>query len=155
MYYSDLSLHQHGQSDEDPPSLNVGWLDRDHAYPQGEAPVGFLDRLWAFCRERVNLTRGVHECELCSEPTFGVRVQCGDEELWLGSAEIRVFSREGSTYAAPNLIYHYVVEHHYRPPEEFIQAVLAGPLPDSPEYLARAEQFKWGRIAARKRRLGL
>lgn len=154
MYYTDLSLYRYLQSTEDPPQLNVGWLDRDHAYPQGEAPEGFLDRLWAFCCEQVNLTRGVHKCELCSEPTFGVRVQRGDEECWLGSAEIRVFGREAGTYAAPNLIYHYVVDHHYLPPEEFIRAVLEGPLPDSPEYLARAGEFEWGRKAARERRLG-
>ena len=77
----------------------------------------------------------------------------GNDELWLGSAEIRVFSNEGVTYAAPNLIYHYIVDHHYLPPEEFIRAVLEGPLPDSPEYLARAEQVEWGRRAARYRRL--
>ena len=46
----------------------------------------------------------------------------GDEELRLGSAEIRVFGREEGTYAAPDLIYHYVVDHHYLPPEEFIKA---------------------------------
>ena len=30
----------------------------------------------------------------------------------------------GAIYAAPNLIYHYVAEHHYAPPQEFVDALL-------------------------------
>src|SRR2546428_13429610 len=75
----------------------------------------------------VHQMRGYHKCELCSAPTSGVHVRRGDEEQSLGSAQIRVFGSGDATYAAPNLIYHYVVDHHYRPPEAFIQAVLEGP----------------------------
>jgi hypothetical protein len=32
---------------------------------------------------------------------------------------------ESTVYAAPVLIHHYVVAHDYRPPDEFIAAVLA------------------------------
>ena len=45
----------------------------------------------------------------------------------LGSAEIRVLGGGGKVYAAPNLIYHYVAKHKYRPPEEFIEAVMRVP----------------------------
>ncbi len=31
----------------------------------------------------------------------------------------------GKVYAAPSLVHHYVVAHDYRPPDEFIAAVLA------------------------------
>jgi hypothetical protein len=31
----------------------------------------------------------------------------------------------GKVYAAPTLVHHYVVAHDYRPPDEFIAAVLA------------------------------
>lgn len=44
--------------------------------------------------------------------------------MWLGSAEIRVKAKDGRIYAAPNLIYHYVAEHDYDPPKEFIEALL-------------------------------
>lgn len=153
MFYSDLSPYQYAQRPGNPATLNVGWLDRKHEYSQDEPSDPFVERLWLFCLAAIYKTMGFHECELCSQPSFGLHVQRGDEELWLGSAEIRVFGREGETYAAPNLIYHYVVDHHYLPPEEFIRAVLEGRLPDSPEYLVRAEQFEWGRKAARERRL--
>jgi hypothetical protein len=56
-----------------------------------------------------------------------------------------VFGSDGRTYAAPTLVYHYVVRHHYSPPEEFVRAVLTAPLPDTPEYDARAGQFNWGK----------
>ena len=64
---------------------------------------------------------------------------------------MRVFGPAGATYAAPNLIYHYVVDHQYLPPDAFVRAVLDGPLPGSPEYLERADAFEWGRLAARDR----
>jgi hypothetical protein len=47
---------------------------------------------------------------------------------------MRVFGVNGDVFAAPNLIYHYVSDHRYRPPHEFIQAVEGGPQPTSEEY---------------------
>jgi hypothetical protein len=152
MYYQDLTPYQYISVEKDPPTLNIGWLDNTHPYPQGQASAPFVARLWLFCQSPVNQTRGYHACQFCAEPSFGVRFQHGDEECWLGSAEIRVFSLEGTAYAAPDMVYHYVVDHHYLPPEEFVRSVLKGPLPDSPEYLAYAAQYEWGRRAARERR---
>jgi hypothetical protein len=152
MYYQDLTPYQYIPVEKDPPSLNIGWLDNTRSYPQGEVPEPFVERLWLFCRSPVNQMRGFQECQLCVEPSLGIRLQRSDDQLWLGSAEIRVFSPEGTAYAAPNMIYHYVVDHRYLPPEEFIRAVLEGPLPDTPEYLAHAAQYEWGRRAARERR---
>jgi len=42
----------------------------------------------------------------------------------LGHAEIWVEREDGTQIAAPNLVYHYVTEHQYRPPDYFIDAVL-------------------------------
>ncbi len=39
--------------------------------------------------------------------------------------EVRVLGQNDKIYVAPALIYHYVKEHHYQPPEEFILAVEA------------------------------
>lgn len=41
----------------------------------------------------------------------------------LGHAEIRAVSDDGVLYVAPNLIIHYIVDHLYGPPAEFIAAV--------------------------------
>lgn len=39
-----------------------------------------------------------------------------------------------------NAIYHYVRDHHYAPPKEFVQAITRGPLPTTRPY--RARMFK-------------
>jgi hypothetical protein len=69
-------------------------------------------------------TRGVHDCQCCDIPGFGVEVFRHDNRIWLGNAEIRVEANDGRAYAAPTLIYHYVSEHDYDPPKEFVEALL-------------------------------
>jgi hypothetical protein len=44
----------------------------------------------------------------------------------LGDAEIRVVGKDGTWLIAPTLVLHYVTEHAYRPPAEFIDAVSRG-----------------------------
>lgn len=155
MYFPDLSPYKYFESDRAPNVLNIGWLGGAHAYPQGQPPEGFLERLWIFCRESVNRLRGFHVCELCPRPEGYppmLQMQYSGEALWLGSAEAWAFGDDGMVYAAPDMIFHYVVDHGYLPPAAFVQAVLNGPLPDSPEYQARSLQFGWGQIASDIRR---
>jgi len=59
------------------------------------------------------------------------------QRLYLGSAEIRIFGKRGKIYAAPNLLFHYITAHHYKPPDEFLSALQAGPIPPDPEYFDR------------------
>ena len=59
------------------------------------------------------------------------------ERVELGWAEIRVFGDDGKVYAAPNMIYHYVTAHHYKPPDEFVRALRSCPCPPSDQYLVR------------------
>lgn len=137
MYYPDLSVYRYEQDEADERLVNVGWLDGQHEYVRGGGPEGLPERLLLFCHRRVNRTRGLHYCEICPPEAAGpIRVQIGDESVLLGSAEIRVFGEDGAVYAAPDLIYHYVTEHRYLPPEAFIEAVLVSPLPGTAEYEA-------------------
>jgi len=71
-----------------------------------------------------------------SNMVLGVHPDSG-ERIELGYAEIRVFGEKGKIYAAPNMLYHYVTVHHYKPPDEFVQALKHGLCPPDPEYLAR------------------
>jgi hypothetical protein len=132
-YYPDLSPYEY--SGPEPSTVNVGWLAKKHGYSQGTVPDNFIERLLLFCRRLIHPTLGWHNCPFCRKPTL-VWVRQGEGEFLLGTAEIRVIGKNGIIYAAPNLIYHYVAEHHYRPPEEFVQAVMEAPLPGSPEYEA-------------------
>jgi hypothetical protein len=75
-------------------------------------------------KDQVHLTRGWHRCSLggCAHPDRPV-VRSGGAEQVLGFAEVRAIGADGTAYAAPTLIHHYVVEHGYQPPEEFIAAI--------------------------------
>jgi hypothetical protein len=92
-----------------------------------------------------------------------------------GSAEIRILSKENSStirerlrhqrtgllffrkslgtfdvYAAPNLIYHYIEVHHYKPPDEFLNALREGPRPPDRKYFKRLEELglEWREAAS-------
>lgn len=141
-FYPDLSIYSY--TEHSPGALNIGWLGGAQPYRQGEVPAELIERLWTFCRTPVCGTRGLHECELCATDRRSANTAQRDEEtITLGSAEIRVFGPQGRIYAAPNLIYHYVIAHRYQPPHEFITAVLEGPLPGAPEYEALAAEWPW------------
>ncbi len=142
-YYSDLSPYRYLSSDGGPTTLNVGWLDKHHVYPQSKVPDGFVEQLWRFCCKPVLPMRGLHECDFCPIADKYVVERYGTEERKLGSAQIRVFGQDDVVYAAPDMIYHYVVRHQYCPPSEFIQAVLEGPLPGTPAFRDRAVGQDW------------
>ncbi len=151
MYYPDLTPYQYWKEAGQPiindvaQALNVGWLDDMYGYSKGSVPVDFVARLWDFCRTPVNLMLGFHDCPFCdADPRTYLVVEHGGQKIGMGSGEIWIFGRNGQTYAAPTLILHYITQHHYNPPQEFIQATLDSPLPDTTEYDERAAQFGWG-----------
>lgn len=133
MYYSDLTQYDYLGGEVVQPGaalLNVGWLDAAYPYASGSVSSEFLWALWRLCASPVNPTRGFHHCTFClqsgriSKFSGMMLVTSPWGELCLGSAEMRVSGQRGVTYAAPDLIYHYVAEHEYRPPDEFVAAVI-------------------------------
>jgi hypothetical protein len=143
MYYKDLSQYDHWGKYDVPTTKNVGWLDNEHPFETGITSQSFVEKLWIFCCFSTDHTLGYHECDFCQKPPFGLQVERNGEVLTLGSAEIRVLGQNDTIYAAPNLIYHYVVDHHYLPPAEFIAAVLSSPLPGTPEYQIWLTKYNW------------
>jgi hypothetical protein len=55
------------------------------------------------------------------------------EQFFLGSAELWVPASDGSIFAAPNMIVHYVEMHGYLPPPAFVLAVERCPREWDPE----------------------
>ena len=110
MYFPDLSPYAY--IGVEPSTLTVGWLDAEHPLAVGESSSQFIDRLRPFLLTPVKQTRGFHRCPFCSDP------------MARSSAEIRVVSTSGVTYAAPALILHYVEAHKYLPPAAFVAAVI-------------------------------
>jgi hypothetical protein len=114
-FFDDLTPYTYLHPEEEQPgTVNVGWLDCWHPFPAGETSEEFRRKLQQLCRQRVKRTRGFYSCDFCK-----VR-----DKPPHGSAEIRVLG-DSRTFAAPELVYHYVAAHAYKPPEEFIAAVLA------------------------------
>lgn len=145
-HFPDLSEYGYYLADSRPGTKNVGWIEHGHEYAQETPSAQTLDLLWNFCSVAIVQMRGRHFCDFCDRPAL-VSAERHGLKLALGSAEIRVFSKEGSIYAAPNLIYHYVKTHHYAPPHEFVCALHDGPVPPEDEYFAMLKGLKldWNR----------
>jgi len=128
MFFEDLTPYEYGYEMPRSNVLNVGWLSRGHVFPVGAVPEAFVNALRRLIKSPENLYRGYHSCEFCPEPPIvvgsnGLRV-IGPPEETMGNGEIRVAGLDGVVYVAPVLVAHYVTVHNYRPPAEFIGAVI-------------------------------
>lgn len=139
-----------------PKPLNIGWLGVQIPFETGLTPQEFKNKLLRFCLDQyiVLITRGFHACEFCWFPwtqwdEYDQEDRYGSSAHWasIGNGEIRVLGKS-AVYAAPALVYHYVVEHQYKPPDEFIEAILTGE-PDSEEQTRLLSKYKGRHIQTR------
>lgn len=127
-YFADGSTYSYLNTGEAGPLVNVGWLGAGHPYPTGLVSEGLVRVLARLCRKGVHRTRGLHRCEFCVRPAGSGRQpptssRDEDGEFIVGGAEIRVAGPSDVTFAAPDMIIHYVTDHGYKPPEEFLDAL--------------------------------
>lgn len=124
MYIRDLNVASEGESlvirrltgvGADTPVVFVGWLGAFRWHATGETDRTFRERLAMLCdspsfhhRGRFRCRKG--RCKLSLHRAEGV-------------GEILVVTAK-SVYLAPSLTSHYVTAHRYRPPREFIDAVV-------------------------------
>jgi hypothetical protein len=149
-HYNDFTDYCYGQGVYHVPgTVNIGWLGASLDFETMEPNDGLLDLVWDYCKISVAQYRGIHECEYCGSRRSDISERHGEMRL-LGSAEVRVFGDSGAIYAAPDLIYHYMSVHRYRPPEQFVRAMTMGPHPFTKEYLHRlaATGLTWREKAA-------
>ncbi|MFF4394495.1 hypothetical protein [Streptomyces sp. NPDC001480] len=122
-YYADFSLYDYDYHEE-PEGLTVGWLEDGYDYAIDEVSEEDLANIIDLGSLRQHGSRGWHSCTLCPEYTEHTATSAREGFTYrLGHAEIRAVSDDGVLYVAPNLIIHYIVDHLYRPPAEFIHAV--------------------------------
>lgn len=113
-FFEDLTPYSYLHPEEElPGTVNIGWLDPKHPFPTGLTSAAFQTKLQQLCQRRMKRTRGFHPCYFCK-----------GRHRPQSSAEIRV-AGVNKVYAAPELVFHYIVAHRYKPPEEFLEAVLA------------------------------
>lgn len=124
-YFPDLSPYSYLASAYS--MVNVGWLDRDHPYTTGHVSDRVVTRLCELAIQKHNITRGYHYCHYCREESpITVAAYAPKGFVLLGTGELHVVGLDGITYSAPSLIVHYILEHKYQPPPEFIEALLEG-----------------------------
>ena len=142
MYFKDLTKYKYTDKED---SLNIGWLEKGHMINKGDVPEEFIEKLWKYLRYPVNVCRGFHVCSLCKNIEKGVPVVAyKDEKRQAGYYEIRVWGKNGKVYAAPSLIMHYILQHGYRPPQEFINAVMDSEDASSDEYYQKVLDYSNG-----------
>lgn len=139
-YYLDLSNYDYSGRHSFPGLKNVGWLELGHSYEVMEPTEDVLSLLWNACSVTVAQFRGLHICEFCASEKSTYAERLG-KKLLLGDSEIRVFSEGGDVFAAPNLIYHYVEAHKYKPPDDFLEALRGGPRPPGGDYFRRLRKL--------------
>jgi hypothetical protein len=103
----------------------VGWIERP-GFPIGKVPKEFVDAVvGALGRAPFHDGyRGIHPCMLCGEEFIEVRWRRKKIAL-TGYGHYLV--RSGRiVYMAPSLLLHYVLDHSYRPPHQFIKAAMTG-----------------------------
>ena len=123
-FYADLTPYTYLPNR--PAALNVGWLDKGHPYIKGQMPTELLQKLRTLAvTNRINQTRGFHDCNLCENLSINtvINTEFDGRSYRLGSAEIWVTSPTGVSYAAPNLIIHYIEIHSYLPPCVFLETL--------------------------------
>lgn len=106
----------------------VGWLDPAQAYATGRVPHGVFDALMTLSVNpwQPTATLGVHRCGFCVHTGGPGLVQKDDWSVRIGNRTLFV-PGERVLYVAPVMVVHYIDAHGYKPPEEFVQAVLACP----------------------------
>lgn len=146
MHYPDLKSY-YMYDDTFPNMINVGWLDTSAAYPKGKVDQYLVDKiryLTLLAREQdmfhythpsgivvhSGLVRGpIFKCPYCGEKIglFDENDRSDNPEgIQLGLNTMEIPSIDGDfIYIFPTLLYHYITEHDYQPPNEFLAALEA------------------------------
>lgn len=119
-YFRDLSPYTDMRSER---VLAVGWLAAGEPFATGAFPDDLLACLR--CRRPEVMSMGSHRCELCLPTANEDFLSEESQRVASGSHEHLIGGDGGITYAAPELIYHYIREHGYAPPEQFTAALRA------------------------------
>lgn len=111
-YYDDLTPFTYGRKGNN--KVNIGWLEIGKEYPKGEVDPMIIKTLSTLSpSERY---KGYHGCDFCREN--GVRYV-------EGSSVNYEISGNGKIYCFPGLLKHYIEKHEYKPPQEFLDAVMS------------------------------
>lgn len=137
MHYPDLSEYKPAMNHFLKPFtfkevLTIGWLENGQPYTQGNVDdiiVLKLREMLASSKTNINRMRGIHRCDFCpssgTDHELRVRHPHLPRTILLGMSELWLPTQTEIIYAAPTLIYHYITEHNYHPPDVYLDTVMA------------------------------
>ena len=124
MRFDDLTPYCYNPNWDRPGAVNVGWLG-DHVPTVKRADALFLRKLALRCCNPINAMRGYHICEICGKNPMEDNDQFFLENgRHLGNGEIWITASSGRIFVSPTMIYHYICDNDYSPPDEFVTAVI-------------------------------
>ncbi|WP_049804481.1 DUF7919 family protein [Microlunatus phosphovorus] len=124
-FFSDFSNYRYRATLV--PMVNIGWLGAGRSFPTGPVPTDVIEKLMLLTEDLHNIMRGVHDCEFCQEESpirLAAKVPRGYVSLGMG--ELHRIDVDETIFTAPSLVIHYIIQHNYQPPENFIRAVREG-----------------------------
>lgn len=130
MYFADLELcfYHSGPLDAyewQVPLRAVGWLEHPHEFRKGTAPNGLVAKINEMAKQTNAVYsgatfRGLHHCSHCIAEGLPASPLSGScVNIFVPAIKV--------VYAAPAGIVHYIEEHSYEPPKEFVEAALRCP----------------------------
>lgn len=108
MYFEDL--HEEKNSYNDIIKVKVAWLDTQAPFATGDCPQEVVDKLKKM--DPKIRTKGWHTCPFCRNATSSTQFL------------IPVPGESKKLYDVPEMIIHYIEEHNYLPPKEFIDTIM-------------------------------
>lgn len=94
--------------------ITIGWLEKGKSYKTGEISKETVEKIYEFNKTPGMCIRfcGYHNCDFCDF----INIE-------LGAITILIAYKD-KVYICPALVSHYIEKHQYRPPDEFIEAIL-------------------------------
>jgi len=105
---------------EDCKVVAIGWLDWRDEFEKGEVSLRFLNKLRILWNEGGHIgTLGYHTCEFCNGFDEDQKTPA------TSSCEKILVDRENKIeYHFPEMIFHYIEVHNFKPSNEFIEFVM-------------------------------
>ena len=99
--------------------IAIGYLSIDEDFEKGDVSQNFLNKLRILYEEGgMSGHLGHHECEFCID-------EGNYENRGMSSCEKELTDKENKVrYKFPEMIFHYITNHHYLPPLDFIKFVM-------------------------------
>ena len=105
-------LSKNGMIEDDFKIVAVGYLSIDEEFEKGEVSTSFLTKLhFLWDGGYILSSAGHHTCEFCNKAT-------SSSEKVLTDTENKI------KYCFPEMIFHYITEHKFKPSNEFIEFVM-------------------------------